>query len=93
MSSMEPRPSESAIDAQALAQRVAQLAEERGALFDKASNDFGLSTIGRERLASIERELDECFLSRRRQRADLDARRFENEGTRVRRVPMQRPQR
>jgi hypothetical protein len=56
---------------------MTRLAEERGALFDKAGSNFGLSIGDQARLKSIERELDECFLARRRQRAKQDARRFE----------------
>jgi hypothetical protein len=61
-----------------LDRRVSRLASERGALFDKAGADIGLSTVEQQRLGTIERELDECFLARRRQRAEVNARRFEH---------------
>jgi hypothetical protein len=60
-----------------LDRRTTRLAEERTALFDKAGSSSGLTTRDQERLRSIERELDECFLTRRRQRAQFDARRFD----------------
>ena len=60
-----------------LDRRMTQLAEERTALFDKAGSSSGLTTRDHERLRSVERELDECFLARRRQRALIDARRFD----------------
>jgi hypothetical protein len=75
----------------ALDQRMTRLANERGALFEKAGTSAGLAANDHERLKSIERELDECFLVRRRMRATDDARRFENE-TRIPRV-LARPQR
>ncbi len=78
-------------DSKHLAGRVANLAKERGALFDKASKNLALSKTDQERLHAIERELDECFLSRRQQRAELDARRFDREGLRTHRVPLQKP--
>ncbi|HTL85488.1 MAG TPA: hypothetical protein VL856_09910 [Acidimicrobiia bacterium] len=67
------------IDAKNLGGRVARLATERGALFDKAGSNFGLSAVEQERLAAIERELDECFLVRRRLRAERDSQRFDRE--------------
>jgi hypothetical protein len=60
-----------------LEQQIKRLADERGALFDKSGASFGLSGVDQERLGIIERELDECFLARRRLRADRDARRFD----------------
>ena len=59
-----------------LDRRMTRLAEERGALFEKAGNLPGLSSGEQQRLKTIERELDECFLARRRQRARYDAHRF-----------------
>jgi hypothetical protein len=69
-----------------LAQQLNRLATERGALFDKAAGRFGLSGVDQQRLHAIERELDECFLARRRQRAARDARRFERDGPLIRRA-------
>ena len=69
-----------------LAQQLNRLATERGALFDKAAGRFGLSDADQQRLHAIERELDECFLVRRRQRAARDARRFERDGPLIRRA-------
>jgi hypothetical protein len=62
-----------------LDQRMTRLAHERGVLFEKAGTKIGLTPHDHERLKSIERELDECFLVRRRMRASDDARRFESE--------------
>jgi len=59
-----------------LDRRVSRLASERGALFDKAGVNLGLSPVEQQQLTIIERELDECFLARRRQRAEVSARRF-----------------
>jgi hypothetical protein len=69
-----------------LDRRATKLAMERAALFDKAGASFGLSEIDQRRLKVVEGELDECFLARRRQRAVTDARRFERDGTGIRRV-------
>ena len=60
-----------------LERKVKRLATERGALFDRAGGNAGLSSAQQERLRSIERELDECFLERRKLRAAGDARRFD----------------
>jgi hypothetical protein len=65
--------------------RVARLATERQGLFDKASTSFGLSPADQERLRAVERELDDCFLARRQQRAERDANRFDRD------VPFVRP--
>ena len=62
-----------------LGRRVNRLATERGALFDKAGSSFGLCAMEQQRLAAIERELDECFLVRRQLRAARDAQRFDCE--------------
>jgi hypothetical protein len=59
-----------------LERRVNQLARERGELFDRSGARFGLLKAEQERLHAIERELDECFLERRRMRAARDAQRF-----------------
>src|SRR5262249_51882079 len=62
-----------------LERQLARLANERSALFDKASANAGLARADRERLQTVERELDECFVARRTQRAALDAQRFDRE--------------
>jgi len=69
-----------------LDRRATRLAMERAALFDKAGASFGLSEADQRRLHVVERELDECFLARRRQRAANDARRFERDGVGIRRA-------
>jgi hypothetical protein len=69
-----------------LDRRATKLAMERAALFDKSGASFGLSETDQRRLKVVESELDECFLARRRQRAVTDARRFERDGTGIRRV-------
>jgi hypothetical protein len=58
---------------------MTRLAIERGVLFNKACASFGLSAADQQRLGVIERELDECFLERRRKRAVRDADRFDRE--------------
>jgi hypothetical protein len=63
-----------------LERRLSQLATERTALFGKAATELGLSRPDQERLSAIERELDECFLTRRKQRAARDADRFSSDG-------------
>jgi hypothetical protein len=70
-----------------LESQVNRLATERGVLFDKAAEGFGLSAADRQRLHAIERELDECFLTRRQQRAERDADRFDREAFVRRRLP------
>jgi hypothetical protein len=60
-----------------LERSISRLADERGALFDKSGASFGLTAVEQERLSVIERELDECFLARRRLRAERDSRRFD----------------
>ncbi len=72
-----------AVDAASITRQVNRLANERGALFDKAGVSFGLSNVEQQRLSNIERELDECFGARRRLRAERDARRFDRELPRV----------
>ena len=78
-------------DHTSLERRVAKLAGERGALFDKSGASFGLTAADQQRLTAIERELDECFLARRQHRAVRDANRFERENPFVRRTVAARP--
>ena len=66
----------SPVDATSAERRVNRLAAERTSLFVRAASNLGLSTIDQQRLSMIERELDDCFLARRRQRAERDAGRF-----------------
>jgi hypothetical protein len=73
-------------DAADLDRRLTHLAAERGALFDEANATFGLSVAHRQRLHSIEHEIDECFLARRVLRAARDRRRFDREDPTVGRV-------
>ena len=74
-----------------LDKRMTRLATERGALFDKAGVSFGLTAADQQRLKAIERELDECFLARRQQRAIVDARRFDRDSPITRRVAQRGP--
>jgi hypothetical protein len=78
--SANPRSSSAAADG-GLEGRVNRLATEGGVLFDKAAGSFGLSSADRQRLHAIERELelDECFLTRREQRAARDGNRFDRD--------------
>jgi hypothetical protein len=62
-----------------LDRRMERLATERGVLFEKAGGRNGLSDADQQRLKVVERELDECFLARRQQRALHDARRFDRD--------------
>jgi len=71
------------VDAASLGRRVNQLATERGVLFEKAGASFGLSRVDQQRLGAIERELDQCFLARRRLRAEREARRFDRDTPRL----------
>jgi len=71
-------------DAPNLERQVGRLVRERAELFGKAGALFGLSRTDQQRLVAIERELDECFLIRRRERATRDARRFARDGTPMR---------
>ena len=73
----EPKPAFDGADATSLERRVNRLANERTLLFDRAGLRFGLSGRDQARLRSIEQELDECFLERRRVRAASNARRFD----------------
>jgi hypothetical protein len=75
---MSQADSERADDDARLERQVNRLVNERGALFDKAAARNGLSNVDQQRLSAIERELDECFLERRRLRAVRDARRFDD---------------
>jgi hypothetical protein len=67
------------IDRDALELRVARLAAERTTLFQRANTNGSLTAPERARLTSTERDLDECFLALRRQRAMRDSRRFDLE--------------
>jgi hypothetical protein len=69
-----------------LERRVKELTAERTALFEKASIGSGLSARDQQRLHAIERELDECFIARRRQRAARELHRFAPAGTSRRRT-------
>jgi hypothetical protein len=60
-------------------------------LLRKSGVSFGLSAGDQQRLLTVERELDECFLARRRQRAERDASRFGREGLPARRAIPRRP--
>jgi hypothetical protein len=74
---MKPPGADSTANSSNLERNIQRLTDERGALFDRAGASFGLSAPDQQRLSSIERELDECFLARRRLRAERDARRFD----------------
>jgi hypothetical protein len=74
------------VEAGNLDRRLNRLASERAELFDRAGAHFGLSAPEHERLSMIERQLDECFLARRRVRAERNARRFERERPFLRRA-------
>jgi hypothetical protein len=76
-----PRPGDTELD-----RRMTRLADERGALFEKAGTSAGLSATEQTRLKAVERELDECFLARRQQRAQVDARRFDRDTFSIRRA-------
>jgi uncharacterized protein DUF2630 len=58
---------------------VARLASERTDLFSRSSGTGGLSNAEQSRLRSIERQLDECFVSLRQMRAARAANRFGRE--------------
>ena len=74
-----------------LAMRVSRLATERTELFTHAGAQAGRSAAAQTRLAAIERELDECYMALRTQRAARDARRFSSEELRYRRPIEPRP--
>jgi hypothetical protein len=66
-------------DPATLERRLAGLAIERGALFDKANANGHLTPGEQTRLHAVERELDECFRARRVSRAARDAQRFDRD--------------
>ena len=74
---MNERSVDKPFDVPNLERNINRLTLERGALFDKAGASFGLTAVEQQRLSSIERELDECFLARRQLRAERDSRRFD----------------
>jgi hypothetical protein len=78
-------------DKASLGRRVAKLATERTELFTTAGATAGRSAAAQTRLAAIERELDECYIALRTQRAARDARRFSSEELRYRRPIEPRP--
>lgn len=78
-------------DKRALARQLASLTTERTALFARAGRDAGLTKVEHSRLAAVEREIDECYILIRQQRAERDARRFTNEGLILRRGINPRP--
>jgi hypothetical protein len=59
-----------------LERQVNRLSVERGLLFEKSGASHGLSKADQQRLGAIERELDECFIERRRLRAGREMQRF-----------------
>jgi hypothetical protein len=59
-----------------LTRRVNLLAAERVALFAKAAKLTGLTKLEHARLKEIERDLEDCYVLRRQQRAVRDARRI-----------------
>lgn len=69
-----------------LERQVNKLVSERGELFDKAAASHGLTNVDQQRLVRIERELDECFVARRRLRAERDAQRFDRDRPFIRRL-------
>ncbi len=79
-------------DKASLERRLGRLASERTSLFGAARGHGGLSAEDRRRLATIERELDECFTSLRERRAVNDAKRFDRDQPFLRR-PIERPHR
>ena len=88
---MDQRSPEAAGESARLERQVDKLANERSALFDKAGAMFGLSNIDQQRLKAIERELDECFMTRRRLRAERDALRFDRDRPFLRRHTPPKP--
>jgi hypothetical protein len=67
---------ESSSGAASLERRMNRLASERTHFFGTAGTSAGLSRPEQARLKTIERELDDCFVLRRQQRAARDAHRF-----------------
>jgi hypothetical protein len=88
---MNQRNPDGADEGTRIERQVTRLANERSALFDKAGASFGLSNVDQQRLNAIERQLDDCFLERRRLRADRDARRFDRDQPFIRRPARPRP--
>jgi hypothetical protein len=78
-------------DKASISKRVSRLANERTALFTHAGASTGRSAAAQTRLVAIERELDECYMALRTQRAARDARRFSHEDLRNRRPIDPRP--
>jgi len=66
-------------DRAALQRRVIRLAADRSSLFHIASTNGCLTPDEQQHLTTTERELDECFLALRSQRALTDSRRFDRE--------------
>jgi hypothetical protein len=65
--------------------RLARLADERSVLFARAGTASGLSKDDHARLGAVERQIDECYLEIRRNRAARDAHRFTAEQHVIRR--------
>ncbi|MDQ1519784.1 MAG: hypothetical protein QOI55_857 [Actinomycetota bacterium] len=63
-----------------LERRLTRLTTERTTLFALAGTHAGLSKADHARMSAVEREIDECFMAVRQQRAARDARRFTLEG-------------
>jgi hypothetical protein len=78
-------------DKAAVSRELSRLANERAELFALAGAPAGLSKEQHARLALVERQIDECFLEVRQQRAARDARRFTDELPLVRRAIKPRP--
>ena len=70
--------------------RIEQLSTERISLFAHAHCDANAVAVDRVRLKAIERELDECYVAVRSERARRDAKRFIAEEP-VSRARMARP--
>jgi hypothetical protein len=69
-----------------LEREIARLASERTALYGRSGTSGGLSHEDQRRLQTIEREIDERFVSLRQLRAVRDVNRFGREDPFVRRV-------
>ena len=72
-------------DHASLERQLSRLTTERTALFAQAGTVGGLSKDDHTRLTSLERQIDECFVLIRQNRAARDARRFTAEGMLIRR--------
>ena len=70
--------------------KIEQLSTERISLFARRNTGSNAAAVDRTRLKAIERELDECFVAVRSQRAQRDAKRFIAEEP-VSRTRMARP--